>query len=87
MFLDYNAKALPLKSLGFDFDLSKVKNEVTAIKNVWAEFMGGLETGSTDPATELPRALTKFQASGLDKVVAEAQKQYDAWCVANKVKY
>jgi putative aldouronate transport system substrate-binding protein len=87
MFLDYNAKALPLKSLGFDFDISKVKNEVTAIKNVWAEFMGGLETGSTDPATELPKALTKFQASGLDKVVAEAQKQYDAWCVANKVKY
>ncbi|MEI8093785.1 MAG: ABC transporter substrate-binding protein [Spirochaetales bacterium] len=87
LFLDYNAKSLPLKSLGFDFDISKVKNEVTAIKNVWAEFMPGLETGSVDPAVELPKALTKFKASGIDKVLAEAQKQYDAWLAANKVKY
>ena len=87
MFLDYNAKALPLKSLGFDFDIAKVKNEVTAIKNVWAEFMPGLETGSVDPAVELPKALAKFKASGIDKVIAEAQKQYDAWLKANNVKY
>lgn len=87
MFLDYNAKALPLKSLGFDFDISALKNEVTAIKNVYAEFMPGMETGSVDPAIEMPKALAKFKAAGIDKVVAEAQKQYDAWLAANKIKY
>jgi putative aldouronate transport system substrate-binding protein len=87
MFLDYNAKSLPLKSLGFDFDISSLKNEVTAIKNVYAEFMPGMETGSVDPAVEMPKALAKFKAAGIDKVVAEAQKQYDAWLTANKIKY
>jgi len=87
MFLDYNAKALPLKSLGFDFDISKLKNEVTAIKNVYAEFMPGMETGTVDPAVEMPKALAKFKAAGIEKVKAEAQKQYDAWLAANNIKY
>ena len=87
LFLDYNKKALALKSLGFDFDISKVKNEVTAIINVWKEFIPGLETGSTDPATEVPKAVAKFKAAGIDKVRAEAQSQYDAWLATNKIKY
>jgi putative aldouronate transport system substrate-binding protein len=87
LFEEYNAAALPLMSLGFVFDITPVKNEISAVKNVWKEFLPGLETGTVNPATELPKAIEKFKAAGVDKIIAEAQQQYDAWLAANNKKY
>jgi putative aldouronate transport system substrate-binding protein len=83
-FLAYNKKALPLKSLGFSFDPASVKSEVAACTSVWDEYIPSLETGTMDPAKVLPEAIAKFKAAGVDKIVAEAQKQYDAWLAAKK---
>ena len=82
LFIEYNKSALPLTSLGFSFDPSTVQNEIAACKSVWAEFVPGLETGTLDPAEFMPKAIDKFKAAGVMKVVAEAQKQYDAWLKA-----
>jgi putative aldouronate transport system substrate-binding protein len=79
LFIKYNASAVPLTSLGFSYDSAGVQNEVAACKNVWAEFVPGLETGTLDPAVALPQAIEKFKASGVMAIVADAQKQYDAW--------
>jgi putative aldouronate transport system substrate-binding protein len=46
---------------------------------VWTEFMPGLFVGSSDPAKYLPLAIERFKAAGIDKVIAEAQRQFDAW--------
>lgn len=86
-FEDYNAKALPLKSLGFSFDPEPVKSEIAACKSVWKEFIPTLETGTLDPAVTVPKAIEKYKAIGIDKIVAEAQKQYDAWLAKTGTKY
>lgn len=75
----YNAQATPSNVLGFIFDQEPVKNEVAACRNVWQEYIPGLETGTTDPNTMVPKAIAKFKESGFDKIMVEAQKQYDAW--------
>jgi putative aldouronate transport system substrate-binding protein len=82
-FLAYNKAALPQKDLGFSFDPSSVKTEVAAVKSVWKEYIPSLETGTVDPDSVVPEALAKFKAAGVDAIIAEAQKQYDAWIKAN----
>ncbi len=81
-FVAYNGKALPLKSLGFSFNPEKVKSEIAMCKSVWKEFIPVLETGTVDPAKVVPQAVTKFKSAGIDKILAEAQSQYDAWLAA-----
>jgi putative aldouronate transport system substrate-binding protein len=83
-YLTYNKSAVASNSLGFIPDYESVKTEVAALTSVWAEFVPGLETGSTDPATYVPRAIAKCKEAGIDKVIAEIQKQYDAWYAKNK---
>jgi putative aldouronate transport system substrate-binding protein len=80
----YNKASLPQKDLGFSFDPSSVKSEVAAVKSVYKEFYPSLETGTVDPDAVVPQAIAKFKAAGVDTIIAEAQKQYDAWLKANK---
>lgn len=79
-----NQKAVKSKALGFSFNAELVKNEVTALKNVTDQYVKGLESGTLDPADKLPEFRTKLKAAGIDKVIAEKQKQLDAWAAANK---
>ncbi|RTE09400.1 DUF3502 domain-containing protein [Paenibacillus whitsoniae] len=79
-----NQKAIKSKALGFTFNAEPVKNEVTALKNVTDQYVKGLESGTLDPADKLPEFRAKLKAAGIDKVIAEKQKQLDAWAAANK---
>lgn len=83
-FRKFNDASLSAKSLGFNFDNEPVKTEVAACINIWKEYMDGLLTGAVDPDKVLPQALEKFQAAGIDKVIAEKQKQLDAWLAKKK---
>jgi putative aldouronate transport system substrate-binding protein len=83
-YLAYNKTASPSNCLAFIPNLDAIKNENAACLNVWAEFMPGLETGSTDPAVYLPRAVAKFKEAGIDKINADIQKQFDAWYAKKK---
>ncbi|WP_239616554.1 ABC transporter substrate-binding protein [Cohnella mopanensis] len=74
------------KALGFTPNLDAVKTEVAAVKNVTAQFVPALETGSVDPDKILPQFIEKLKASGIDKIVAEKQKQLDAWLAASNSK-
>ncbi|ANE46403.1 ABC transporter substrate-binding protein [Paenibacillus swuensis] len=73
----------PSAMLGFVFDSEPVKNELVAIANVRKTFDPGLLSGQLEPETQLPKLQDKLKAAGIDKVVAEAQKQLDAWRAAN----
>lgn len=83
-FEKFNSSAIVAPTFGFNFDTSKVKTEVASITNVAKEFIPSLYTGSVDPDEYLPKALQKFKDAGIDKVIAEAQAQFDAWKAAQK---
>lgn len=66
-------------SFGFDFDLEPVSTEVAGFGNVMDEFGKSLYTGSVDPKEYLPKLQEKLEATGIDKVIEEMQKQIDEW--------
>lgn len=68
-----SAESVPI--LGFSFDQEPVKTEYAVLSNVVDEFQYPLLSGSVDPAEKLPEFIAKLKANGLDKVVAEAEKQ------------
>jgi putative aldouronate transport system substrate-binding protein len=82
-FKKFNDSSIAAKSLGFNFDAEPVKTEVAACQNVWNTYVIALNVGAVDPAT-IPDVVAKFKAAGLDKVIAEEQKQLDAWLAKKK---
>jgi putative aldouronate transport system substrate-binding protein len=75
----FNRSAIFSKALGFQFDASPVKNAVTAVTNVAGEYRLGLEDGMVDPDIFLPRFRKALKDAGIDQVIAEKQRQLDAW--------
>lgn len=86
--IDWNVEATrsanPSAALGFTFDSSSVKNEYTAVNNVISQFYGALECGSVDPEVELPKFIQALKEAGIDTIIAEKQRQLDAWLAANQ---
>lgn len=76
-----NAKGVP-GNMGFIFDPTPVQNEVAACSAVIDEFDVNLRYGKIDESEiegELQAFSDKLDASGIAKVVAEAQAQLDAY--------
>lgn len=82
MKLNESAVASPI--LGFAFDPEPVKTELAACQTVLDEFMPTLGTGVVDPEEYLPKMLAKLKTAGQDKIIAEKQKQLDAWKASQK---
>lgn len=80
---DWNAKAVYAPSVGFVFNPDQVKTEVAALANVEKEF-SGITSGAYDPDTYLAKYKEKQIAAGVDKIVAECQKQYDEFLKTKK---
>jgi putative aldouronate transport system substrate-binding protein len=77
-------QAAPVSDLlGFVFNPALVQNEVSMITNLLTQYRPALESGSADPGTELPKFLKVLDDAGAEKIIAEAQKQLDAWRAAN----
>ncbi|WP_336772500.1 ABC transporter substrate-binding protein [Paenibacillus sp. MMO-58] len=82
---EFNKAANRSKAMGFGFDPTPVKTEYAAVSNVITQYKMPLETGSVDPEKVLPEFISKLKAAGIDKIIAEKQKQLDAWARANSV--
>ncbi|MBP1963036.1 ABC transporter substrate-binding protein [Paenibacillus aceris] len=82
----FNESATRSKALGFTYDNTSVKTEVAAVTNVVNQYRLGLEDGAFDPDKELPKFISELKAAGIDKIIAEKQKQLDAWAKENNVK-
>ena len=76
---EFSNSAIKSKALGFTFDSTPVKTEIAALTNVLDQFKPGLESGALDPEKNLPEFIAKLRAAGIEKVIAEKQKQLDAW--------
>ncbi|MFC5401147.1 ABC transporter substrate-binding protein [Cohnella soli] len=79
---EFNEQAVKSKAMGFTMDPESVKTEIAAVSNVIAQYYLVLETGTVDPDKVLPQFNQKLKAAGLDKVIAEKQRQLDAWAKA-----
>jgi len=76
-FKAFNEGAISSPALGFVFDSEPVKSEVGALANVIRQFQKAVETGSVEPEQGLKEYRQALKDAGIDKVIAEKQKQFD----------
>jgi len=76
------AKRFPL--MGFVFDDTNVKNEITQMTAVVNEYKVIFTGAVKNPSKELDERNAKLKDAGIEKVQAELQAQIDAWLAANK---
>jgi putative aldouronate transport system substrate-binding protein len=75
-YLNENSIASPL--LGFSFDATEVQAEMGQVKSVIDEYNGTLTDGTRD-ISEYDDFIKKMKAAGSERIIAEVQKQVDAW--------
>lgn len=75
----FNEEAAVSKAAGFSYDSASVANQLAALETVAAKYRRGLECGSLDPATELPKFIDELKGAGIDDVIAAKQEQLNAW--------
>ena len=81
---DMNNSAVTSSVLGFSFNPDPVKTELAQCASVVNEYYVPLFTGSVDPDTTLPIFLNKLGNAGSARIIAEVQKQIDAWKATSK---
>ncbi|MFA6075609.1 MAG: ABC transporter substrate-binding protein [Negativicutes bacterium] len=69
---------------GFVFDPSQVMDEIAAINNLKEQYVQGMKYGAVDIDSTLKEYNAKCKAVGVDKLLAEMQKQVDAWKMTKK---
>ena len=75
-----NETAPKAATLGFTFDTTPVKTEIAKVSSVLEEVGPVLNTGSMpDFDAFIEDSIQKLKASGIDKVLEEANKQYSEW--------
>jgi putative aldouronate transport system substrate-binding protein len=83
-FREFNDRGISSPALGFTFNAEPVKSEIAAVDNVNKQYVGALYTGTVDAEGYLQEFIQKQKEAGLDKIIAEKQKQLDAYLAAKK---
>lgn len=78
-FEEFNDSATTTQTLGFIYQSDEVQSQIAQCTNVWKQYMPSLETGAVDPETVLPEFIQSLKAAGADDIIADKQKQLDAW--------
>ena len=71
-------------ALGYCFISDPVATEYAAVQTVIAQYLPSINCGTIDPATNLPEFQEALKAAGIEKVIAENQRQLDEWAAANQ---
>ncbi|MCL6457304.1 MAG: ABC transporter substrate-binding protein [Gorillibacterium sp.] len=74
-----NDEAVVSAAYGFSVNEENIKSELANIEAAHAEYRITLETGAVDPETLLPKYIEKLKASGIEKVDAEIDAQWDTF--------
>jgi putative aldouronate transport system substrate-binding protein len=74
----FNNRAIVSPAYGFEFDNSRVRTQIAALTAVADQYRKPLETGSADLSL-LNEFNARLRSAGLADVIAEKQRQYDAW--------
>jgi len=81
---EFNNNANFSPALGFSFDSSSVKNEITAVSNVRDKYKALIYSGLSDPEETVAAFNKELQTAGIQKIVDEMQAQLDAWSQSNQ---
>ncbi len=73
--VEYNAASIVPRHMGFVFDTSPVVNEIAACTSIVLEYQQELQRGQLNSQ----EFVEKLKANGSEKIVAEAQRQIEAW--------
>lgn len=76
---EFDERAIISPLLEFSFDPTPVAGEIAAITEVTEEIEGPVFVGAVDPEEYIPKVIEKYRQAGLDKVIAEQQKQINNW--------
>lgn len=82
---EYNQNSLKSQAFGFLFDSNKVSKEYQKCIEIKNKYAVGLEEGRLNPDVYLPKLQQELAAAGLDSVIAEKQRQLDAWLAREQV--
>ena len=84
--MKYNAECIVPAHLGFVFDTAPVVNEVAACTSIVLEYQEDLVNGRCASPEEVEAIVAEFReklaANGAAEIVAEVQRQVDAWMAA-----
>lgn len=70
-------------AFGYSFVQEPVATELAAVNAVINQYTPSFNAGSLNPEQALPEFIDALKAAGIDTIIAEQQKQFDAW-LANK---
>lgn len=76
---ELNEKAVPSLALGFSFDSSSVEDQLTNCNTIWEKYRAELLSGTADPEVAVPAMKEELEGAGFNDILAEAQKQLDAF--------
>ncbi len=80
MLKDWEARDMVQSDVqAFNFNSEQVKNEMAAVTNVYKQYGVPLEYGFVDPVEGLRVYREKLEQAGHDKILAEMQRQLDAY--------
>jgi putative aldouronate transport system substrate-binding protein len=80
----WNDGSILRKDIGFVFNAESVKAEQAKISAVETELLKPISSGFVSYEEYFPKALQKLKAAGIDRYVAEYQKQFSAWFAQQK---
>lgn len=76
---EMNSSAIPSTAYGFTYSTEAVKTEITAIENVIKKYEATISAGYANPDESIATMVSELEASGINKVIEDAQSQLDAW--------
>ena len=79
---DVNNASTPSQALGFTFDRTNVQTEIANVNAAAVEFCQPVLEGKVDTAGNLETCIAKVKEAGIDTIIAEMQKQLDAFKAA-----
>jgi putative aldouronate transport system substrate-binding protein len=80
----FNNNARKSSAYGFMFDPTNVATELASVGNVRKQYENAVGNGDFNPNDIIPRFVRDLEAAGMNKIIAEKQKQLDAWLAAKK---
>jgi putative aldouronate transport system substrate-binding protein len=83
---EFNRTAIFSKATGFTFDTAPVRNAITSVTNVVNEYRLAMGAGMLDVDEHLPKFRAALKAAGMDEIIAEKQRQLDAWLAETRKK-
>lgn len=80
----FTSRDIRSPALGFVFDASPVAREAALCQAAVDQYFPAIDCGCVDPDTEIPRLISALKEAGIDTIIAEKQRQLDAWVNAQR---